>query len=117
MIDESAWPRGEPLRLEGVRVVRGGSEILRGVALAFEPGRRYVLVGASGAGKSTLLRLLNRLEDPAEGTVRIGSEDLKGLSVRLVRSRVGLVFQSPRPLPGTVLDHLPYPFSVPKRPA
>ena len=112
MIDDSAWPRGEPLRLEGVRVFRGGSEILRGVDLAFEPGRRYVLIGASGAGKSTLLRLLNRLDDPDAGDLAVGTVALTSLPVRVVRAAVGLVFQAPRPLPGTLLENLVYPFAI-----
>lgn len=109
---ESAWPRGKPLRLEGVRVRRGGVEVLRGVDLTLEPGRSYVLVGASGAGKSTLLRLLNRLEDPAAGRLLVGSVPLASLPVRAVRRAVGLVFQAPRPLLGTVAENLAYPFEV-----
>src|SRR4051794_33295794 len=112
MIDESAWPRGQPLRLLNVRVHRGGTEILRGVDLVFEPGRRYVLIGASGAGKSTLLRLLNRLDDPDGGGLAIGKVALMALPVRVVRAAVGLVFQAPRPLPGTLAENLAYPFAV-----
>ncbi|MBX6312244.1 MAG: ATP-binding cassette domain-containing protein [Isosphaeraceae bacterium] len=109
---DPAWPRGLPLRLEGVRVRRRGGEILQGVDLAFEPGRRFVLLGASGAGKSTLLRLLNRLEDPSAGRITIGEIPLASLPIRAVRSGVGLVFQGPRPLPGTVAENLAYPFTV-----
>ncbi|WP_435010968.1 ABC transporter ATP-binding protein [Tundrisphaera lichenicola] len=112
MTDDSAWPRGQPFRLHDVRVARGTSEILRGVDLTFEPGYRYVLIGASGAGKSTLLRLLNRLDDPDSGTLSIGDIPLRGLTIRVVRSAVGLVFQAPRPLPGRLLDNLAYPFEV-----
>jgi putative ABC transport system ATP-binding protein len=108
----SSWPRGSPLRLEGVIVKRGLVEILRGVNITFEPGRRYVLVGPSGAGKSTLLRVLNRLEDPDEGRIFVGSTPLMELPVRLVRRSVGLVFQNPRPLPGTVRENLAYPNEV-----
>ncbi len=103
---------GHALRLEGVRVIRGGRAILSRVDLAFEPGVRYVIVGPSGSGKSTLLRLLNRLEDPAEGRLTIGGRDVKELPIRVVRKAVGLVFQSPRPLPGTVAENLAYPFTV-----
>ncbi len=112
MIDESAWPRSQPLRLESVIVRRGPAEILRGVDLTFEPGRRYVLIGASGAGKSTLLRLLNRLDDPDSGRLAIGATGLTSLPVRVVRAAVGLVFQAPRPLPGTLLDNLAYPHAI-----
>jgi putative ABC transport system ATP-binding protein len=109
---DHAWTRGRPLSLEGVVVTRQGAMILDELEMRFEPGNRYVVVGSSGAGKSTLLRLLNRLEDPRSGTVRIGEDDLRRLPIRAVRSNVGLVFQNPRPLPGTVAENLAYPFLV-----
>jgi ABC-type multidrug transport system ATPase subunit len=109
---EALWPRGKVLRLEGVRVVRGPVEILRGVDLTFEPERQYVLIGASGSGKSTLLRLLNRLEDPSAGAITVGTTALTTLPIRAVRQAVGLVLQNARPLPGTVAENLAYPFQV-----
>jgi len=112
LLDGLAWPRGLPLRLEGVWVRRGQAEILRGIDLTFEPARRYVVVGASGAGKSTLLRLLNRLDDPDEGKLGLGATALADLPVRVVRRSVGLVFQNPRPLPCTVAENLAYAFEV-----
>jgi putative ABC transport system ATP-binding protein len=112
MTHESAWPRAQPLRLERVTVRRGSTTILDNLDLVFEPGRRYVLIGTSGAGKSTLLRLLNRLDDPDQGRVLIGETPLVSLPVRVVRSSVGLVFQAPRPLPGSLLENLVYPHSV-----
>ena len=103
---ESAWPRGQPLRLEGVTVRRGSRKILKEIDLTFEPGRRYVLIGASGAGKSTLLRLLNRLDDPDSGRLMLGETKFTSLPIRVVRAGVGLVFQAPRPLPGSLLENL-----------
>ena len=117
MAVESTWQRGRALGLEGVDVLRGGRAILDGLDLAFEPGRRYVVIGASGSGKTTLLRLLNRLDDPDRGRLMVGDLPLNDLPVRDVRSAVGLVFQSPRPLPGTIADNLAYPFLVRGRPA
>jgi putative ABC transport system ATP-binding protein len=117
MIHESAWPRGRPLRLEGVTVRRASTVILDRLDLTFEPGRRYVLIGSSGAGKSTLLRLLNRLDDPDEGRLLIGETPLASLPARLVRSAVGLVFQAPRPLPGSLLENLVYPRAIRGLPA
>ena len=115
--EASAWPRGLPLRLENVTVRRGSRAILDRLDLAFEPGRRHVLIGASGAGKSTLLRLLNRLDDPDEGRLLLGDIPLTSRPVRLTRAAVGLVFQSPRPLPGSLLDNLAYPHAIQGRPA
>ena len=104
------------LILERVHVARGGRAILRGVDVAFEPGHRYVILGASGAGKSTLARLLNRLDDPDAGTIRLGDAPLASLPVVEVRRRIALVLQSPRPLPGSLEDNLAYPFEARRLP-
>ena len=58
------------------------------------------------------MRLLNRLEDPAEGRVTIGETPLLTLPVREVRRAVGLVFQNPRLLPGTARENLVYSFQI-----
>ncbi len=107
--ETDVWRVGSSLRLSNVGVRRGARWILNQVNLEFLPDRRYVILGRSGSGKSTLLRLLNRLEDPAEGAVRLGEKPLSSLSVRLVRRKIGLVFQRSRPLPGSLRDNLEYP--------
>ena len=65
-----------------------------------------VLAGPSGAGKSTLLRLLNRLDVPDQGSVRWQGSDLDDLEVITHRRQVGMVFQKPTAVPGTVADNL-----------
>ena len=60
----------------------GDREVLRGISLAAQAGDVVTLIGASGSGKSTLLRCLNLLEQPHEGTLRLGDETLA-----LVRDR------------------------------
>ncbi len=107
-----SWPRGQTLQLNHVRVERGGHLILDDVNVAFEPGFRYVLIGPSGAGKSTLIRLLNRLDDPSNGQVSIGETPLPRLPTMAVRSGVGMVFQAPQSLEGSIADNLAYPFEV-----
>src|SRR5690606_5290690 len=62
--------------------------------------------GPSGSGKTTLLRLCNRLEVPTKGTIRYRGRDLDEVDPLELRREVGMVFQRPVALPGTVADNL-----------
>src|SRR4051812_35200622 len=76
----------------------GSVRALDGVSLAFRPGTFTAVMGASGSGKSTLLQLAAGLDQPTEGSIRLGGQDLTGLNerslARLRRERLGYVFQS-----------------------
>ena len=66
------------------------------------------MLGPSGSGKSSLLRLLNRLADPDEGSVRFRGDDVRSLDPLDLRRRAVLVPQLPAPLPGSVADNVAY---------
>jgi putative ABC transport system ATP-binding protein len=83
-----------------------GDPILRGVSLDIPCRGVTAFAGPSGAGKSTLLRLLNRLDDPVAGGVRLEGRDLVDWDPRTLRRRVAMVFQRPPLFAGTVLDNL-----------
>jgi putative ABC transport system ATP-binding protein len=93
--------------LDRVSLARDGRAVLDGLSLTIEPGATAVL-GPSGSGKSTLLRLLNRLADPDEGSVRFHGEDVRGLDPLEMRRRAVLVPQLPAPLPGSVAENVRY---------
>lgn len=64
--------------------------------LSVAEGRVCGLLGFSGAGKSTLLRLINRLEEPSTGRIRVAGTELSGLrgqALRQARQQVGMIFQ------------------------
>jgi len=64
--------------------------------LAIPAGQMVGIIGRSGAGKSTLLRMVNRLIDPTEGTIRFDSRDITRLSGRALhtwRASAAMIFQ------------------------
>ncbi|MGO9833214.1 MAG: ATP-binding cassette domain-containing protein [Polyangiaceae bacterium] len=85
---------GSTLAARGLRVVRGGKAILRGVDLDAHSGEVLGVLGPSGAGKSTLFRVLVGETAPDAGSVRIGRQDMTGWPLwRRARAGVGYVPQ------------------------
>ena len=79
---------------------------LQGLSFRVAAGERVAIVGPSGTGKSTILRLLLRLYDPQEGSVRIGGRDLRELGLDTLRSQLAVVSQDTYLFHGTVEDSL-----------
>jgi putative ABC transport system ATP-binding protein len=86
--------------------VVGGKRLVDVVSLDVTRGQVVAIVGPSGAGKSTFLRLLNRLDEPTEGTVFLEGVDYRGLPPQELRRRMGMVMQSPHLFAGTVAENI-----------
>ena len=97
---------GTPLLVvEELRKRFGALEVLRGISLALEQGRKLAVLGPSGSGKSTLLRCINHLEVPDAGHVFLDGELIGERSVAggfrkmsehelaPQRAEIGMVFQ------------------------
>src|SRR5699024_12001302 len=66
------------------------------LSLEIKEGEIFGVIGYSGAGKSTLVRLLNRLEEPTDGSIIIDGKEmtkLKGKNLRQARQEIGMIFQ------------------------
>lgn len=63
------------------------------VSFEIAPGELIVLLGSSGSGKTTLLRMINRLEEPTSGTIRINGNDTTSLPAAELRRQIGYVIQ------------------------
>ena len=70
---------------------------LRNVSLEIEDGELVGIIGPTGSGKSTLIQHFNGLLKPDSGKVFVDGIglDLKGYQLRLIRQKVGMVFQYP----------------------
>ena len=88
-------PRSGAIEVSGLsfRYRAGGDAVLCDVDLEIAPGERLALVGPTGAGKSTLAKLIARLYDPSEGSIRFGGIDLRDASLASLRDRMVVVPQ------------------------
>ena len=83
------------LSIRGLKKSFGELQVLKGVNLDIKNGEKVVFLGPSGCGKSTLLRCLNCMEDPDEGSIFFGGEDIADMKVDINKHRehIGMVFQ------------------------
>ncbi|MGD9484557.1 ABC transporter ATP-binding protein [Streptomyces sp. TRM70308] len=68
--------------VEALSVEVAGARLVREVTLTASSGRLVGLVGPNGSGKSTVLRCVYRALRPSGGTVRVGGDDVHGLTAR-----------------------------------
>jgi branched-chain amino acid transport system ATP-binding protein len=68
------------LQVDGIDVLYGQIQALRGVSLRVEEGEMVALVGANGAGKTTTLRTISGLLHPTTGEIHFEGERIDGLS-------------------------------------
>ncbi len=96
-------PAAPVLRIAGLRLAFGRSEVLHGVSLHVRAGEKVALVGESGSGKSTIARVVLGLLQHQRGTsvagsVQLGGEEIAdgGAAIRRARgTRVSLILQDP----------------------
>jgi ABC-type multidrug transport system fused ATPase/permease subunit len=80
--------------------------VIDGLTLSLAPGKSVGVLGRTGSGKTTLARLLLRLVEPTEGTVRLGGVDLSAVQLSELRARTGVVSQDVHLFGSTIRDNL-----------
>src|SRR5690606_10969228 len=90
-------------------------DALKGINLDIPEKRVTALIGPSGCGKSTLLRVYNRIyalypKQVARGEARLDGHKVLGpkYTMNRLRSKVGMVYQKPVPLPMTIYENIAY---------
>ena len=97
------------IRFDNVRFAYGeDAAALNGVSLEVPHGQTVALVGPSGAGKSTCLNLIPRFYDVGGGSVSIGGEDLRDVTLASLRSHIALVSQEVALFDQSIRDNIAY---------
>ncbi|HKX72291.1 MAG TPA: ABC transporter ATP-binding protein [Acidimicrobiales bacterium] len=100
-------PGGGDVEVDGVSFAYSdGPAVLRDVSLRIPAGARLALVGPTGAGKSTLAKLVARLYDPTEGSVRFGGVELRDATLESLRGRIVVIPQEGFLFNGTIRDNV-----------
>ena len=106
--DAESLPSG-PLgaELRGVDFAyRTGGLVLRGIDVAIPANANVAVVGETGSGKTTFARLLTRLADPTDGTVRVGGVDLRRVAPGARRRGIRMVPQDGFLFAATIEDNI-----------
>jgi len=100
--------RGE-LELRHVTFAYNGrNPVIQHLSLHIPAGKTIAIVGSTGSGKSTLVKLLLRLYEVQAGTITLDGIELRQLSLRDLRSCIGLVSQDVFLFHGTVAENIAY---------
>ncbi len=94
------------LSFEGVSFSYGGPPVLQDLSFQIKPGEVVALVGATGSGKSSIARLLLRLYEGYEGSIRLDGQELKRLEPRALREQICLVPQDPFLFEGSLAENI-----------
>lgn len=82
--------------------------VLKDINFTVNPGETIALVGPTGAGKSTIANLISRFYDPVKGAVYIDDLDIKKMTLKSLRSKIGIVLQDTFIFAGTIYDNIKY---------
>jgi branched-chain amino acid transport system ATP-binding protein len=96
------------LKIDGLKVSRGGHPVLHGISLEVPQGQITTLLGPNGAGKSTMVLAVGGVLRPTDGAVSVDGKNLTKMRPELIRAAgVAIVPEGRRLLPDlTVEDNL-----------
>jgi len=86
-------PVGSEVEFDGVTFAYGAETVLRDVSFRVAAGERVAIVGHTGSGKTTTLKLLARLYELQEGSIRVDGQDIRDIPKPDLRRRMAFVLQ------------------------
>ena len=83
-------------------------DVLHDISFTANPGKTVAFIGSTGSGKSTLINLIPRFFDVSEGSIKFGDVDIRDVTQKELRERIGYVPQKGVLFSGTVESNLKY---------
>ena len=85
-----------------------GQELFKDFSMDIGYGKSIGIVGDTGSGKTTLAKLLLRLYDPSSGSIKIGDQNIRDMSISSLRNKIGVVNQETFLFDGTIRNNIGY---------
>jgi len=82
--------------------------ILSGLNLSIKAGETIAFVGSSGAGKTTICSMLPRFYDVTKGEILVDGVDIRDMTLKSLRSNIGIVSQDVFLFAGTIRENIAY---------
>lgn len=82
--------------------------ILSGLNLSIKAGETIAFVGSSGAGKTTICSMLPRFYDVTKGEILVDGIDIRDMTLKSLRSNIGIVSQDVFLFAGTIRENIAY---------
>ncbi len=83
-------------------------EILKKINFYAEKGQTVAIVGPTGAGKTTIVNLISRFYNVDSGEILIDGINIEDVTIRSLRSQMGVMMQDSFIFSGTIMDNIRY---------
>lgn len=85
-----------------------GQKILDSISFTAKQGETYAIVGPTGAGKTTIVNLISRFYNVDSGQILIDGVDISKVTLRSLRTQMGIMMQDSFIFAGTIMDNIRY---------
>ncbi len=85
-----------------------GVQILNDVSFKANVGQSFAIVGPTGAGKTTIVNLISRFYNVTKGQLLIDGIDINSVTIKSLRSQMGVMMQDSFIFAGTIMDNIRY---------
>ena len=103
----------DKIKVENLNCFYNGKQILKKLNITVKKNEILSIIGPSNSGKTSFLRTLNRMNDmdvnfSRQGDIFLDNENIFDMNPEKLRTRIGMLFAMPIPLPMSIYDNIAY---------